>query len=98
MAAPTERSPAGLLVCLGEPLPDRRTPVTRCVDPSCESLGQVKASPQDDREVVSSNRILRFVYWAIRREGSTGRTTSSHDISTPTKTPATGRTIEEGVN
>jgi hypothetical protein len=98
MAAPTDRSPAGLLVCLAELHPDRRAPATRCVKPSCEGPRQVKASPQDDREAVFSNRILRFAYWAIRREGSTGRTTSSHKISTPTKTLAMDRSIAEGVN
>jgi len=97
MAAPTDRSPAGLLVCLVDPLSDRHALAGRCVEASCATLDQADGSAQKERDAVYSGRMPRFVYLASHRERWMERTSSPHEISRPEEMPVIGRSNEEGV-
>lgn len=96
MAAPTDRSTAGLLVCLVDPVSNRHASVARCVGASCKALDQVGDPPPKERSTAYPGRTPRFAYVAKQREGSIERPTSPHELSPPMKTPVMDRSNEEG--
>ena len=98
MAPRTNRPQAGLLVCLADPLPDRDTAVRRCVDPSCEVRDPNESSALRQSGTGYAGRLPRFAYVVTGRRASSGRTDSSHETATPTKTPETNRSVEERVS
>ena len=97
MAPRTNRSTAGPLVCLVDPLPDRNTPVGRCVDPSCGTRDPSETSTPGEVGTDYSGRLPRFAYLARRRSASIMRADSPSETTTPTKTPVIDRPVEEGV-
>lgn len=97
MATRPNRSEAGLLVCLADPLSDSRAWTERCVEPSCEPSGHVDDLPQEGPGAVSSKRIPRFSYMGMRRDEPTDSPVRPDETSTPKKTPVMGRSSEEEV-
>lgn len=97
MVTPTNRSPAGLLVCLVDPLSGRRASAARCANASCESLEHLEDSPPAGSDAVYPNREPRFAYLARRRRDPISRGASPDESSPPTKAPVMGRSNEKGM-
>ena len=89
MATRTNRSRAGLLVCLADPLSDSRGWSARCVEASCKSSEHVEDSTREESGTASPRRIPQFPYRGMLREEPTDSSTSPDNISTPKKTPET---------
>ncbi len=96
MATRTNRSRAGLLVCLADPLSDSRGWSARCAEASCESSDHVEDSIQEDRGAASPRRIPRFFFIGMRREEPADRPTLPDEISRPKKTPVMAGQVRKG--
>ena len=97
MATRTNRSRAGFLVCLSDPVSDRHALARRCVEASCCAVDQVEDLPQWELGTVYPGRIPRFAYFVRQRQESIEQPASSKELVTATKTPVVRRSIEEGV-
>jgi len=83
MAARSNRSPGGILVCLADPLIDRQASTARCGDTSCSPPDRVDNPPPSRFDHIYAGRIPRFAYFAKHRLASMGRARPQDEKTAP---------------